>query len=60
MSEHEEHVCILIMLGFAPKDISELTAHSRSSISLTRKRLYKRAFGSNENPSEWDKIIKNL
>lgn len=60
MSEHEEHVCILIMLGFAPKDISELTAHSRSSISLTRKRLYKRAFGNDENPSEWDKIIKNL
>lgn len=60
MNEHEEHVCILIRLGFSPKDISELTAHSRSSISLTRKRLYKRAFGNDENPSEWDKIIKNL
>lgn len=60
MSENEEHVCILIMLGFAPKDISELTAHSRSSISLTRKRLYKRAFGSEGNPADWDKIIKNL
>lgn len=60
MNENEIHVCFLTKLGFAPKDISALTAHSRSSISLTRKRLYERAFGKNGNPSEWDDIVINL
>lgn len=61
VSEHEYRVCMLIKLGIPLSCIAEITNKSRSAISLTRRRLYERAFGKEKNAAEcWDKFILSL
>lgn len=59
-NEHEQHVSLLIKAGITPNDIAVLTAHSKASISNTRSRLYKKVFGHNGTPKNWDDFIKTL
>lgn len=59
-NEHEQHVSLLIKAGITPNDIAVLTAHSKASISNTRSRLYKKVFGRNGAPKDWDDFIKTL
>ncbi|WP_459995720.1 tetratricopeptide repeat protein [Prevotella dentasini] len=60
INEQEYHLCMLLMLDISLKDIANLTNHSLSSISVNRRRLYKRAFHKEGNPAEWDKIIQSF
>ena len=61
VSEHEYRVCMLIKLGIPLSCIAEITNKSRRAISLTRRRLYERAFGKEKNAAEcWDKFILSL
>ena len=59
-SEQELRVCMLVRLGFQVKDISNLTAHTPSSVSKTRKRMAYRAFGEHGTIEDIDQIIKTL
>jgi hypothetical protein len=60
MSQHDNHVCLLIKIGIQPKDIANLTDHSPESVSSTRRRLYQRAFGQKATPKDWDNVILSL
>ena len=59
-SSHEYHLCMLIKIGMTPSQIGILTAHSNSSITQTRKRLYKKCFGQDGNGEKWDAFIRSL
>ena len=59
-SEHEYHICLLIKLGIRPVDIAVLTAHGKESISITRRRMYKKVYGVDGEPQKWDDIICSL
>ena len=60
LSTHEFRVCLLIKIGIRPQDISNLTAHSKQSISTTRNRLFKRIFGDKGSGKDWDEFIVSL
>lgn len=60
MNEHEYHVSLLIKIGLQPSVIAVLTAHSRESITATRRRLFLKAFGKKGAPKDWDEFILSL
>jgi len=61
VSEQEYRVCLLLKLGISLSGIAEITNKSRSAISLTRRRLYERAFGEEKNAADcWDRFILSL
>jgi len=61
VSEQEYRVCLLLKLGISLSGIAEITNKSRSAISLTRRRLYERAFGEEKNAAEcWDSFVLSL
>jgi tetratricopeptide (TPR) repeat protein len=59
-SKHEYHICLLLKIGISPSQIAVLTAHSNSSITQTRKRLYKKCFGQDGTGEKWDEFIRSL
>lgn len=61
ISEQEYHVSLLLKLGISPSEIAKITNKSNGAISLTRRRLYEKAFGEEKNASEcWDRFILSL
>lgn len=59
-SSHEYHLCLLIKLEFGPSQIGILTAHSKSSVTNSRNRLYKKCFGKEGSAKQWDDFIHSL
>ena len=60
LSEHEYHVCLLLKMGIEPSRIADLTAHTKASVTQTRKRLYKKCFGESGTGEQWDEFIESL
>ena len=60
MNSQELLICVLTKAGFKPLEISKLTSHSPQAISTSRKRLYKKAFGKEGSPNDWDEYIKSI
>ncbi len=60
LTPQERHVCLLLKLEFPPAAIAQLTAHTRQSVTNTRSRLYKKAFGRQGTPTEWDEFVRSL
>ena len=60
MSELEYHVCLLIKLRIAPKDIAAVMARDTSTISTVRSRLYGKVFGRKGGAKEWDDFIRSI
>lgn len=59
-SAHQYHLCLLIKMELSPSSIGILTAHTNSSITHTRKRLYKKCFGQDGTGEQWDTFIRSL
>lgn len=57
VSELEYHVCLLIKLRIAPKDIANILSRDVSTISTVRSRLYKKVYGKKGGAKEWDDFI---
>ena len=60
MNAHEYHVCLLLKIGVKPSDIALLTAHSRESVTASRRRLYEKAMKKSGKPSDWDALVTVL
>lgn len=60
LTPQERRVCLLLKLGIAPVGIAQLTAHSKQSVTNTRSRLYKKAFGREGSPAQWDEFVMSL
>ena len=60
MNAHEYHVCLLLKIGVKPSDIALLTAHSRESVTSSRRRLYEKAMKKSGKPSDWDALVTVL
>jgi len=60
LTPQERRVCLLLKAGVAPAGIAQLTAHTKQSVTNTRARLYRKAFGRPGSPSEWDEFIQSL
>ena len=51
---------MLVKLEMKPVDIASLTARSQSTVSSIRTRLFKKFFGKNSSPQEWDNFIQTF
>ena len=60
LSPQEQRVCLLLKAEVPPVGIAQLTAHSKQSVTNTRSRLYKKAFGRAGTPAEWDEFVHSL
>lgn len=60
MTEQDYHVSLLIKVRVQPKDIAQLTAHSKESVASTRSRLYQKVFGRKGSSKDWDDFILGL
>lgn len=60
LSDQEYRVCLLVKIGIGTKLISCLTCHSKSAITNTRCRLYKKYFGQGGTGEDWDNFIRSL
>lgn len=60
MSEQDYHVSLLIKVRIQPKDIAQLTAHSKESVASTRSRLYQKVFGEKGSSKDWDDFVLTL
>lgn len=59
-SSHEYRLCLLIKLELGLTQIGILTAHSKSSVTNSRNRLYKKCFGKEGSAKQWDDFIHSL
>ncbi len=59
-STQEYHVALLTKLQISPSEIATLTAHTKSSITLTKSRLYKKCFGEKGSADQWDAFVNSL
>ena len=60
MSEVELHVCYLLKLNAAPKEIASVLCKDISSISSIRSRLYAKVFSKKGSSKDWDEFIQSL
>ena len=60
MTEQDYHVSLLIKVRIQPKDIAQLTAHSKESVASTRSRLYQKVFGRKGSSKDWDDFVLSL
>ena len=60
MNNFEYQVCLLLKIGVKPSDIASLTAHSRESVTSSRRRLYEKAMKKSGKPSDWDALVTIL
>ena len=60
LTPQERRVCLLLKLDLSPAATAPLTAHTRQSVTNTRSRLYKKAFGRQGTPAEWDEFVRSL
>ena len=60
INNFEYQVCLLLKIGVKPSDIASLTAHSRESVTASRRRLYEKAMKKSGKPSDWDALVTIL
>lgn len=60
ISEQELRICILLKISIPPKGIAEVTAHSKQSISSSRKKLYEVTHNEVGKPNLWDEFIQKF
>lgn len=60
MTDQDYHVSLLIKVRIQPKDIAQLTAHSKESVASTRSRLYQKVFGQKGSSKDWDDFVLSL
>ena len=60
ISEQELHVSLLTKIHLQPRDIAQLTAHSKESVATTRSLLYSKVFGRKGYSKEWDEFNLSL
>ena len=60
ISRHEYNVCMLIRLGFSPKQIAALLGCTASSVSKIRKRLQEKLFNDSGSAKDFDAFINSL
>lgn len=53
-------VCVLVRLGFRPRDIQNLLEGKYSNMSTTRSRLLKKIFGIEGDGKTFDKLIRSI
>jgi hypothetical protein len=57
LSVQELHMCYLIKMGIPPSGISKLLFRSKSAITMSRTRLYKKMFGTEGSSEMFDEFI---
>ena len=60
ISDIDIRICMLIRIGFQPKDIANLVGCSLQKLSNTRKRLQKRILGDDKGTHYFDEVIKSI
>ena len=60
INEHEYHICILVKLHFSVNAIASLLHRGPSSITMSRKRLCKKFFKTEENAEKFDAFIDSI
>ena len=60
LSQQERRVSMLLRLGITPLGISQITAHTKQSVTNTRSRLFEKAFGRKGTPADWDRLVSSL
>lgn len=60
LNSFEKQVCLLLKMNIMPTHIAKLTNHSKEAVSATRRRLYKKFFGQEGTPQQWDEFINSL
>ena len=60
LSVYDYHVCLLVKIHILPKDIAQLTLHSKESVSTSRSRLYQKVFGKKGSAKDWDDFLLSL
>lgn len=60
LSETEYHICLLIKMEIAPKNMARLLAMGSSSVSQSRLRMQQKVFGGNGTAKDWDMFIQSL
>ncbi|MDO4161226.1 MAG: tetratricopeptide repeat protein [Prevotellaceae bacterium] len=60
LKDSEYEICILVLLGFSPSEMSILTERSKSDISNIRHRLYHKVTGEKGSPKDFDALIRRL
>ena len=60
LNETEMHICMLLKVGISPSNIAVLIGRDRSTVTVTRKRLFKKVFGVEGTSSKWDEYILSL
>jgi tetratricopeptide (TPR) repeat protein len=60
LSTQNFRICLLLKAGFNPTEISVLTNHAIQSVSSSRSRMYKKAFGKSGVSKDWDDFICSL
>lgn len=60
LTPQDYYVSLLIKARMQPKEIAQLTAHSKESVASTRSRLYQKVFGKKGSSRQWDDFILSL
>ncbi len=60
LSPIEWQVCMLLKIRTAPVEIATVLNKDKSTISTTRRRLYKKVFGKDGSGKDWDEFILSL
>ena len=60
LSLGDYQICILVRLFFTPKEISNLTGNSPSSVSMKRFRLLQKVFNINGSAETFDKLVQQI
>lgn len=60
MNEVELQVCLLLKIDMPFKRIALLVLRSKQAVTSIRKRLYKKVFGREGTPDDWDRFIRNF
>lgn len=60
LSDNEYHICLLVKIGLATKDIALLTSHTRQAVSMAKQRLYKKITNEKGKAEDLDTFVKNL
>jgi tetratricopeptide (TPR) repeat protein len=60
LSLGDYQICILVRLFFTPKEISNLTGNSPSSVSMKRFRLLQKVFNINGSAETFDRLVQQI
>lgn len=58
ISREDYYLCMLIRMGFKPKEISNLTGYSSQTVTYIRSRLMQRVFNIEGGAKEFDEMLK--